>query len=553
MTSPEQTKIPSQGIGDPYTVRLIYFRPKGLATDTSVVNKMKTTIVEAQNFYRNQMPNSRTFQYEKDSQGLAKVHIVEGERTETDLGGSTRSYYNSNTGTKIANEVHDLGFLVTDNVYFIVFHNINVGVFSPDGSRLRGVANEVQKGGAAIVDEDYTMATVTHELGHAFGLYHDFRDYSYMMSYGGSRVDKVSECNKQFLSIDTYFNASSRQSSYSPIISLTSSLGYAEGALSHQLNFNAESSNNLFLAMLHYGTESDRGNKTIKQCVSLSGTRDTITIEYDGKIPSANNPTGSGTSLYNPKEHTISMRVLNEYGVFTEEFYRLRQDQNIPIIIHARGFALEKEDETFFKYFNYIIDTNYGKKDYLKVYESQTTPLISMTLLDTQDDSITSGDISAFTVTTEIGNTGIANIEHDTSDSLKTKFKLNGIREGETNIKFVVAHGEHIDFETMPIRIVVSKPILLYGDFNRDGVVDYADYLIFLGYNGLNQIDNVLTISYFDSNNDGQIDDQDIDIFLSNYGKSNTGELPITATTQSILEMKTALQRKFTLHAFKGN
>ena len=40
---------------------------------------------------------------------------------------------------------------------------------------------------------DHGFETVAHELGHAFGLDHDFRNDAYMMSYGDDR-DQLSHC-----------------------------------------------------------------------------------------------------------------------------------------------------------------------------------------------------------------------------------------------------------------------------------------------------------------------------------------------------------------------
>ena len=48
-----------------------------------------------------------------------------------------------------------------------------------------------------------------HELGHAFGLHHDFRDDKYIMSYG--RADRssgaLSACAAEFLAVHPYFNS----------------------------------------------------------------------------------------------------------------------------------------------------------------------------------------------------------------------------------------------------------------------------------------------------------------------------------------------------------
>ena len=50
------------------------------------------------------------------------------------------------------------------------------------------------------------FSTIAHELGHTFGLWHDFRDDAYIMSYGGD-PDRLSACAAEFLSVHPYFNA----------------------------------------------------------------------------------------------------------------------------------------------------------------------------------------------------------------------------------------------------------------------------------------------------------------------------------------------------------
>ena len=42
----------------------------------------------------------------------------------------------------------------------------------------------IKQRGQAIINGRWDWRTAAHELGHAFGLQHDFRDDSYIMSYG---------------------------------------------------------------------------------------------------------------------------------------------------------------------------------------------------------------------------------------------------------------------------------------------------------------------------------------------------------------------------------
>ena len=48
---------------------------------------------------------------------------------------------------------------------------------------------------------------MAHELGHAFGLWHDFRDGAYIMSYGpGEGRERLSACHAERLAVHPFFN-----------------------------------------------------------------------------------------------------------------------------------------------------------------------------------------------------------------------------------------------------------------------------------------------------------------------------------------------------------
>ena len=52
---------------------------------------------------------------------------------------------------------------------------------------------------------DHGIDTAAHELGHAFGLDHDFQNDAYLMSYGSNR-DQLSYCAAEWLNVHRYFN-----------------------------------------------------------------------------------------------------------------------------------------------------------------------------------------------------------------------------------------------------------------------------------------------------------------------------------------------------------
>ena len=59
----------------------------------------------------------------------------------------------------------------------------------------------------------FNLKTAAHELGHAFGLQHDFRSDTYIMSFGRN-PNKLSECAAEWLDGHRYFNMGQSQTHF---------------------------------------------------------------------------------------------------------------------------------------------------------------------------------------------------------------------------------------------------------------------------------------------------------------------------------------------------
>ena len=66
-------KLADLDVGEPRTVRMIYFLPNNRPFRTSVIDSMKTTIRQVQTFYAEQMQahslGNKTFRFETDAEG----------------------------------------------------------------------------------------------------------------------------------------------------------------------------------------------------------------------------------------------------------------------------------------------------------------------------------------------------------------------------------------------------------------------------------------------------------------------------------------------------
>ncbi len=185
-------------------VRLIYFLPKDSQAQPNINAKLDTWIKEVQQLYSDELMRygfgRKTFQLETDANGKAVVHRVDGL--------SDEAHYHHGTFSKIIKEVSER-FDGSKHAYLIV---VETSIF--EGGRSCGKANgNGRTGGYAMVPatgncvaENVVVGLVAHELGHVFGLPHDFRSDTYIMSYGRHLRRKISQCAAEWLSAHPYFN-----------------------------------------------------------------------------------------------------------------------------------------------------------------------------------------------------------------------------------------------------------------------------------------------------------------------------------------------------------
>ena len=92
---------PNLNVGEPRTVRMIYFLPNDWQYRADVVQKMKDDIRTTQTFYAEQMGvhgyGEVPFRIETDPQGKPLVHRVDGQHP--------FSYYDNTLGSKVFSEL----------------------------------------------------------------------------------------------------------------------------------------------------------------------------------------------------------------------------------------------------------------------------------------------------------------------------------------------------------------------------------------------------------------------------------------------------------------
>ena len=282
-------------VGEPLTVRLIYFLPSDRTPQQDIDARMDSLIKDIQQSYAEVMEyhgfGRRTFRYETDGDGKAVVHHVKGKFND--------AYYHTDTFRKVIDEETAERFDPSRNIYIVV---LEVSTEDIDGYCGQGGSWGPEGGVALIPAPDsgcFSVAVAAHEIGHAFGLAHDhFRGAVRSPSSYHWDWMITSFCAAEWLDVHRYFNIDKNypERGGRTTIQMLPPLAVPPSAV--RLRFGVTNRDGLHQAQLHNHT-----GEAI-DCQGISG--ESAAVEFV-------------TTEVTEAGNWVSLRVVDVYGNVTEE------------------------------------------------------------------------------------------------------------------------------------------------------------------------------------------------------------------------------------------
>ena len=272
-------------------VRLVYLHPNDGAADVEKYDNLRRYAKDVHAFFAEEMERHghgrKTFEFETDATGEIVVHPVTGKQT--------GAYYSRFTGHKSWEEIRDhFGFGALHHIYLIavdlpdasppwegkhcgeagVNYEVSNGIPERRSHHILTPREEILGGFAVIPASGHCLSVelVAHELGHAFGLAHDFREgehSAYVMAYGSQR--RLSECAAEWLSVSRFFTKHPRVENPPGSIQMIAAPAYHQEGI--KFRFELADADGLHQAQLLL---SEPSGEILSDCKQLQGETETV-------------------------------------------------------------------------------------------------------------------------------------------------------------------------------------------------------------------------------------------------------------------------------------
>lgn len=197
----------------------IYFLPTNRLPQTDIPEKIDKILRDLQTFFADEIQRHgferKTFDFEKNSEGAAKVYLFEGK--------TTGEYYDKYTSSRVLDEIEQ-HFESFNKCYFIIVDKSIEKASSKNRytfSELENMRKSIQNMELSLRDyifrrqsghivvhtplSGYSKHGLAAKFGDAFGLNRDYRHPSYLMSYG-RQSKHLSKSSAAWLSRSRFFN-----------------------------------------------------------------------------------------------------------------------------------------------------------------------------------------------------------------------------------------------------------------------------------------------------------------------------------------------------------
>ena len=311
-------------------VRLIYFLPSDRSPQPDIDERMDQLIKEAQEVFAGQMEHygfgRKTFQFEIDATGRAVVHHVRGKFKD--------AFYQNQAG-KVWEEI-DKHFDRSTNIYLAA---LDVSTEVLDGFACGYGGPHGTSGGTVLIpaaDWCFEEIDVTvHELGHAFGLQHDFRNnLKPWIDLYSTEPMTTSPCAAEWLDAHRYFNG--RQTYFDEPTQIEV---WSSGAVHpDSIRFKITDFDGLHQVQLFATVEYLNGHDlSILGCESLDGATNNI-VEF----PTTPLTLTADSIPLQVITDSVTLRVIDVHGNFTHKEFQIHppEDLNMDGTVNIQDLVL---------------------------------------------------------------------------------------------------------------------------------------------------------------------------------------------------------------------
>lgn len=298
----------AQRVSPEYVVRAIYFLPKDLQPNPNVEADFDTLLKDVQRFYADQMERHgfgrKTFRLETDRAGKVVVHRVNGR--------FASSHYSTDpvqfVSVKVIPEITER-FDTSKNIYLIA---------ASLDQEIGGVGSGEPYNGFAITTHNSicdpvgdSLQLTIHELGHAFGLPHDFRTAG-IMSYSWRYLNQLSRCAAEWLDVHRYFNRNPTDFDTPTTMEMLPPLAYPPNAI--RFRFEITDADGLHQAQLSGLPDNSIKNYGLGliACKSLNGKSNAVEFVT--------------TELTLGPDSIVELSVIDKHGNFTKQVFPIREN-----------------------------------------------------------------------------------------------------------------------------------------------------------------------------------------------------------------------------------